>query len=707
MKSPLKYIILTVIFFALGALLLYVPDVVGIADNTDFARITQPTGMVPDSNLKFFYFQRKFDYINSFDNLGDFFRFVFNPGTGYENGLKTTQFLFVKTAQLIDGVLSYLKYKKIYHFDIVTLSAVYLLLHGISATLLYKSLRTGKRAFDIIILLLLMLIFFNMGYLLYYNSLFGESAILVGFLLWFSILLRLILNEEKKYPLLVLYFICGIIFVGAKVANIPLGFLIALFSVYFIFDVKTAGKKTVVVLGICLTVAASVYLYAKIPDWMSKPNNYHSIFYGILKNSEDPEKDLQKLGIDTKYAVLADTTVYVDHKGFDIYGEEFQKEVHDIAGPLEVTFYYIKNPGRLIEKLKLSAESSVFIRPPYLGNYSKEDNYSIVRFAGRNSLWEWIRKQFTGYAFGIVIAVFLLYFADIVYQYYLFRKQKYIFSAGEILVRLMLMIFAGSQWIFPVIGNGEADLIKHMFLFNLLFDTMILLLVTDIFKLDIHNHLNRRIVLSFLGFFAVFFVLIFASSRVSVNKQIVFGKYKGSPITWEVVEETGDYFFIISKDIVDYRAFSDETNFWPESDIRSWLNDDSVNGFLYEFTEEEKSRICITDRRTIIPRNDITDGEKYGSQPLYWFCIPGYASQNYDNAYQVENAEKVFLLSIKEWETFVFKKVKGGCYWLRTPYTIGQTVRIVGDDGFVYHKMANDRKVGVVPAMIIIKEKGD
>lgn len=108
-------------------------------------------------------------------------------------------------------------------------------------------------------------------------------------------------------------------------------------------------------------------------------------------------------------------------------------------------------------------------------------------------------------------------------------------------------------------------------------------------------------------------------------------------------------------------------------------------------------------RRTVIPPA-FADRKEYGSRPLYWFCIPGYASQNYDSAYQVENTEKVFLLSIKEWENHDFKKIKGVPYWLRTPYTIGTTVRIVGEDGYVYHKKADTENIGVLPAMIIKKQ---
>lgn len=543
MRKCYRYILTAVVFFLFGAVLLYVPSVAGLADNTDFIRVTRPLGMIPDKNLRFFYFQRKFEYIRSFDNLGHFLKFVLYPGVN-ESSFKSTQFVFVKAAQVISGVISYLKTNRISHFDITALSSMFLALHSISVTWLFKNLRTGKKACDFFLLLIIVTVFFCMGYLLYYNSLFGESVILWSFLLWFSALVHLLKSGKRSYSALTLYFMSAIVFTGAKVANIPLGFLIGIFSIYFFFNTETAGKKVLVILGVSAVFAASVYFYTAIPSWMKKPNNYHSIFFGILKNSENPEEDLEKLGIDAKYAVLADTNVYVDLKGFDVFSPEFEKEVHDKAGPVEVTLYYLKNPGRMMEKLNISAEASLFIRPPYLGNYQVEDNAEILKFAGRNLVWEWLRKQFTGHAFAVITLVFVLYTSVIVHEFLLHMKTKCTSYSLFLPAKILLMVFALSQWIFPVIGNGEADLVKHMFLFNLLLDTMIIVLAADIVKLTAGNPANRRFIFPLLGLLVISAGLLAADSKICSNGITTFGKYNGKAIEWEILDESGSHYFL-------------------------------------------------------------------------------------------------------------------------------------------------------------------
>ncbi len=701
MKKHHYFLILTFFFFFLGVLLLNVPHSVGLADNTDFIRVSQPVGLVLNSDFKFFYFQQRFEYIKPFYNLKDFFKFVLCPDIENISGFQTTQFLFIKIAQLIDGIVAYLSNQVITYFNITILSLNFLVIHSISAALLFYNIKTKNKLTNIAILFIIVIIFYDMGYLLYYNSFFGESVILSTFLMWFSTSLHLIQSDKKGYPMLILYFITGIIFIGAKVANIPLGIIMALLSICFIFDVKENIKKLVVTIGIIFTVLTSIYFYQAIPTWMTKPNTYHSLFFGILKDSNDPENDLQRLGIDTKYATLAGTTAYDNLKGFDIYNEQFQYEVFDKAGPLKVMFFYLSNPGKMIEKLNKSAEASLIIRPPYLGNYEFETNEDIVKFAKRNSIWEWIRKQFTGYAFILITSVFLLYFFILAYQFYLFRKKIFISSLGFVLLRFTLMIFAASQWIFPVIGNGEADLIKHMFLFNLLFDTMIIMLIVDTIKLVQNSLIKKQIVFSIMGVAIIAIATMFIYKEIPKNKCIVFGQYKGQQLTWEILHEADNLYLLVAKDIVENYAFSlDNNSYWIESDIRQWLNDDSPNGFLYEFSDFEKTKIA-TIRMTTILSPAMKEKKQFGSQPHHWFCIPGYTKQNYDTAYRVENTENVFLLSIEQWEKYNFKKKKDVQYWLRTPYTMNSTVRIVGEDGYIYHKKANMTNIGVLPAIII------
>lgn len=705
--KKLNFIVIFLFLFFFGVLLLNVPVPIGLADNTDFHRITLPFGMEVDENLRFFYFQMRFDYIKTSNSLVEHIQFIVNPGVRLTEHFRSTQFIPVKLAQFLNGLILGMRYGKIEHFDIRTLGIVLMIVHSTSIALLWLNYPVQNKAIRVALLVITILIYYDLGYLLYYHSLFGEAVTLASFLLWIAAFFYLLQNEKKSYVMLAVYFFSSSIFVGSKVANIPLGVFIAVFSLYFFFQVKNTVKRAMVLIGICSLLMVSLYYYRAIPNWMKKIDNYHSIFFGILKNSENPEQDLQSLGIDAKYAVLANTHGFVEQIGVDIYSEEFQKEIYDRAGPVQVSLYYLKNPRRLLEKLITSSEASLMIRPQYLGNFSKAHSDEIIKFSGRFSLWESLRKKLSGFAFPFFSGILVLYLILVLVQLQIYLKHDGRRDRSQIwwiCARLMLLLFTGIQWIFPVIGNGECDLAKHMFLFNLLFDTIFIMLLVDSLRLLEQKKLNNEGIYAGIALLAIVLCISFYQKPNRNNKTIEFGKYSEMKLTWDILLETDTYIFVVAKNIISNRPFSlNNDGTWQNSDVRRWLNDTQPGGFLYEFTQSERERILPTSRKTILAPY-LSETRDSGYRPHYWVSTPGFVTQNYDDAYGIQQVEKVFLLSVKEWESHSFIKSKGEKYWLRTPYVIPGTVRIVGEDGYVYHKKADMNTVGIIPALFIRKQ---
>ncbi|NLN63802.1 MAG: hypothetical protein GX144_00025 [Clostridiaceae bacterium] len=691
-----------------GLLLLNLPVPVGLADNTDFQRVTQPMGLEAEKSLRYFYFQSRYNYVRTFDSWVDHVRFILSPSLS--GSFKSTQIIPLKVAQLINAFVAGTDSGRVY-FDIRVCGVLFMALHSISVCLIWDSLPVKTWRSRSVLLLFFILIYYDLGYLLYYHSFYGEAVTLAGFLLWLVILLRLVNRKEKSCLMLIAFYLSSVLFIGAKVANIPLGVFIAVFSLIFLLEfisirpsAQSIAKCAIVITGICAIIIVSNYYYQAVPSWMKKIDNYHSIFFGVLKNSKDPEKDLLHLNIDPKYAVLADTNGYSDLKGFDIYSETFQREVYDRAGPFQVGLFYIKNPGRLVEKLKTSAEASLMIRPTYLGNYLSEDSTEIVKFCRRFSAWETIRKQFNGIAFPVVTGILFLDGIFIFYQFKKMKKPRFRQSSFKFLcLKVTLILFTLIQWIFPVIGNGEADLAKHMFLFNLLLDTVFLIMIADIFLLLEQKQLKVKPVLILTGVLLLTVVIGANPEWFRKDRSIVFGRMNGKELVWEVLDETETHLFLVSKQIVAKRSFStDSSNLWEFSEIRQWLNSETAGGFLQEFSEDELKRILTIPRKTLIPP-DVKDSREFGHQAHFWVSVPGYATQNYNDAYGILRNEKVFLLSVKEWEAFGLFRNKGAEYWLRTPYAQGRTVRIVGEDGYVYHKEADYDQIGVLPALVLKK----
>ena len=451
---------------------------------------------------------------------------------------------------------------------------------------------------------------------------------------------------------------------------------------------------------------------------MSQVNNYQSIFYGVTKDSKEPEKDLEKLSIPLKYLPLTNTHGFLDHGEFDIFSDEFQKEVYDNASFMDVLKFYILNPSRFIEKLKLSADSSVIIRPSYLGNYSQEDEVERLSFTERFSLWSNLRKNTLGYAFYIIVTLSVLYFviniSEIIKNIKGRNNKKTVISFAG----MLLFLTAMSQFVLPIIGNGEADLQKHMLLFNLCFDLMI---IAGLFWIIDNYSIKTVLKLTFAAIVVLTATILILPSDNKIKEDgilktgqyIQFGSYGKEPIKWVILNNDDKSLLLWCDDIVEYMEFdyADETdtgniygsNSWTESDVRKWLNSEFKNSF----NKKEASLINNAVNKNILSYNNI-DRREGGDKPFYWNSITSYAGQNYDtDAYYDYSKESVFLLDAYQLQKYVYennlKFKKGERYWLRTPYYSSVSmVRIVDKDGFVYHRDANV-KAGVIPAIRINK----
>ncbi len=106
---------------------------------------------------------------------------------------------------------------------------------------------------------------------------------------------------------------------------------------------------------------------------------------------------------------------------------------------------------------------------------------------------------------------------------------------------------------------------------------------------------------------------------------IKLGSYKGSPISWIVLEEKDGKAMLLSEhalDAIPYHEKLEETT-WEQCTLRSWLNND----FLNEALATEKHRICTTN-------------------------VTADANPKYDTNPGNDTNDKIFLLSINEVEKY-------------------------------------------------------
>ena len=185
--------------------------------------------------------------------------------------------------------------------------------------------------------------------------------------------------------------------------------------------------------------------------------------------------------------------------------------------------------------------------------------------------------------------------------------------------------------------------------------------------------------------------------------------FKGEPIRWRILSESGDTALILCDSIIANKAFEDDSNNYKESDIRAWLNEQFYNT---AFDDLQKDLI-----QTVTVDNSVY-------------------STGYDlNPYACENTnDKVFLLSYREvtnsaygfssdeesdtarhMQTSDYSRATGvwmstnseyygnSSWWLRSPYcsSSSRARAVYGDGDVLYSDYVDGMDNGVVPALQI------
>ena len=250
---------------------------------------------------------------------------------------------------------------------------------------------------------------------------------------------------------------------------------------------------------------------------------------------------------------------------------------------------------------------------------------------------------------------------------------------------------------------------------------------------------------------------------IKVGDYVKMGTYNNASILWRCVSIDNNGPLMLADKIVDTLAYDAKTNdnsiskshsrsykrddygsnYWKDSNMRSWLNstasagnvdwlcgnppkDGYVSGvgaynqkagFLNAFSKSEIAAMKTVTQRSLVSHPEynkgIVDGDA-NSDLLYYTGI-SEAVANYDSSYFETTTEKVFLLDVKQ-ANAVWKNLKGYYiaynsngmawpYWLRTPVTdCNHDMRYISSSGQVSRYAPWYSDLGVRPAFYLDSE---
>src|SRR5215831_13858576 len=343
----------TWVFLAIAALIvsyqLFVPPIVGIADQGDFRRVIGKFGYGPEqSGLNMHYVVRKYvpDLSNRVPEWEQF----------------SSQYLFVVAALGVNTIFS-----KDGKFDIQLIGLVYTLafLYAFGRLLRATSLLRGGTAAQIAMLL----VFTDVAYVAYFNTFYAEPASLIFFLLLAAESVDLLSRGPSRSSLL-RWFLWAILFVLAKPANAIPGFLLGLFALRL---ARSAGRKAWA--GSIAILAAAVIAIATAPREMRNANTYNLIFRSVLPESRNPAADLQSLDLDWHLQDYSRTGAWSPNTNYPQLEE--RGDIGQRVTEVSVLRFYLTRPTRLWRHIQAMLPVAMNLRPPY-GNFETTSGYPPV-----------------------------------------------------------------------------------------------------------------------------------------------------------------------------------------------------------------------------------------------------------------------------------------------------------------------------------------
>ena len=446
----------------------------GIADQGDFDRVMNVSGLrLPIENL----------------NDPNFIRFLNYPVTDYQiynlnilslvDRLKATTITYLITmVSLICKMFGQDTFKTGY------LAIAYVIMYISALYVIMKYLEIKNKFKLLLFTLITLLAGLDGNYLVWFNSLYGEPMMITTLILniaaWvYYIYHRHVLqSQEKIFSKILLIFLSAYSFLGSKMQVLS-ALPIVLFMVgKLVWDNRRILKQYQIwLLGFLYCILIIYPLSLNLNDQDNSNRQYNAVFYGILKDSQSPSQDLIDMGLNPDMAVDASKHTFLAKSEYVRYiprTQITQQEFYSKISNGKLVKFYVTHPARFLQGMEYTA-SQAFTTTTFLGKYPRAYSEAPVREFNRFTLWSTFREQHLPKHLWFVLLTYTVVFAVSLFIY--LKNQGFQKVKARIHLLWGIIMIGLIQFPMPYVGNGQADTSKQLFLFNFIFDVILIVSV--------------------------------------------------------------------------------------------------------------------------------------------------------------------------------------------------------------------------------------
>jgi hypothetical protein len=444
-RRKLAWIVVTVAA-AILTWQLFIPPIVGLADQGDFARILGPFGYAAEDRSATIAFVAP-KYVQAPDSR--------RPG--WEQ--LSSEYLFVACTILLKQIVS-----RDGKLDIVVIGIVHAL--GFLAAFARLIMVTKQYRGSPYLWVAGLIVLTDVGYAAYCNSFYAEPASCIFFLLLAAESIAICNSPRVSASQIALWSLWAILWIMAKAQNAPLGVLLTLFSVRLWWWTKERTPRRLAVLGSVLIGAATLINIITIPAGVRFADAYNQIFLAILPESRNPPADLNALGLQSELVKYSGTGAWSPGSGFQemVASGLIGKKINHAA----IVRFYLQHPARIWRHARALLPIAFSLRPEWCGNFERAAGRGAGARSAAFTLWSSFHEQILR-RIGRPILILLFISPAIAAVAWIRSPDR------RRHIELLAVLSTGCLTAFLAAALGDAwDNVKHLFLFNLMLDACLI-----------------------------------------------------------------------------------------------------------------------------------------------------------------------------------------------------------------------------------------
>ena len=446
------------LLFILVGYQIFLPPVTGLANNSDFVYVLGKLSICPADRES----QDKVYLVTDY--------FVDALSCTWESGLTTVEVPLAIAAEHLSRPFTGKK-----NFDLRALAALHLVLLLTAFGILLSLTRRAGPAIRFGIPGLFILIFSDVAYTCYLNSVYLDAPAYLFLLITTAVAVAASL-DHRSHRIAAAFLVFATALVFSKSQHAVLGFFFAALAVVLAFrPAKRIFRMEWIGIAVLLSVSAGTMLSLTPPHYKLYAL-YNVIFSRLAPHSQMPWDVLQQVGLGDDDMKLVGSHAYIP--GAPVYNDEWSEDFLRRTSFGKLIRYYLQNPDVVVSEmdrdLKLAAP---VLRPTDMANFRQKDGYPPAMLATRFSFWSDLRRdmlrQFPYHVLVIYLAPWLMWIAGWRWA----RLRSPVMPLALILSAAGVMEF-GMSALTDALDNS-----RHLFLFQIITEVMILTFAAGLLQL--------------------------------------------------------------------------------------------------------------------------------------------------------------------------------------------------------------------------------